>query len=144
MRQEEQLKDKYGTDPGFRVPDGYFEELNLKIMSSLPPYQEAPKVVELSRWQRIKPYVYLAAMFAGIWLMMKVFHTVSTAGDLNLDNPPAAIARAMADYGEETLPYYPIASEYALEEEVSENYENIEEFQSDFGYELKPEYADIR
>lgn len=143
MRQEEQLKDKYGTDPGFKVPDGYFEDLNLKIMASLPSYPEAPKEVVLSRWQRVKPYVYLAAMFAGIWMMMKVFHTVSTSGSLSLDNPPAAIAQAMADYNEETLPYYSPANEYAIEEEVSENYDSIEEFQLDFGYELKPEYASI-
>ena len=95
MRHEDQLKDKYGTDPGFRVPDGYFEELNLKIMETLPPYPEAPRKVELSLWQKVKPYVYLAAMFAGIWLMMKVFHTVTTSESLNLDNPPAALAKVV-------------------------------------------------
>lgn len=143
MRHEEQLKDKYGTDPGFRVPDGYFEDLNLKIMESLPPYPEAPRVVDMSLWQRVKPYVYLAAMFAGIWIMMKVFHTVSNSDSLNLDNPPAAIAQAMAAQDEDGFTYYSPATDYALEEEMIQTYGTIEEFEADFGYNFKPEYANI-
>ncbi|MDE6770403.1 MAG: hypothetical protein K2J78_11835, partial [Muribaculaceae bacterium] len=138
MRHEDQLKDKYGTDPGLRVPDGYFEELNLKIMESLPAYPEAPRTVDMSLWQKIKPYVYLAAMFAGIWMMMKVFHTVSTSESLNLDNPPAAIAQAMATATDEALPYFTTANDYALEEEMTQTYSSIEEFEADFGYDFKP------
>ncbi|MDE5881814.1 MAG: hypothetical protein K2H60_08800 [Muribaculaceae bacterium] len=143
MRHEDQLKDKYGTDPGLRVPDGYFEELNLKIMESLPAYPEAPRTVDMSLWQKIKPYVYLAAMFAGIWMMMKVFHTVSTSESLNLDNPPAAIAQAMATATDEALPYFTTANDYALEEEMTQTYSSIEEFEADFGYDFKPQYASL-
>lgn len=143
MRHEDQLKDKYGTDPGFRVPDGYFEELNLKIMESLPAYPEAPRRVDMSLWQKVKPYVYLAAMFAGIWMMMKVFHTVSTSESLNLDNPPAAIAQAMASATDEALPYFTTANDYALEEEMTQTYSSIEEFEADFGYDFKPQYASL-
>ncbi|MDE6337024.1 MAG: hypothetical protein K2J63_05235 [Muribaculaceae bacterium] len=143
MRHEDQLKDKYGTDPGFRVPDGYFEELNLKIMESLPAYPEAPRRVDMSLWQKVKPYVYLAAMFAGIWMMMKVFHTVSTSESLNLDNPPAAIAQAMATATDEALPYFTTANDYALEEEMTQAYSSIEEFEADFGYDFKPQYASL-
>lgn len=141
MRQEDQLKDKYGTDPGFRVPDGYFEELNLKIMESLPPYPEVERKVDLSLWQRVKPYVYMAAMFAGIWLMMKMFHTATTSETLNLDNPPAALAQVIEASSEEALPYYSPASDYALEEEMTQAYSSIEEFEADFGYDFKPQYA---
>ena len=143
MRHEDQLKDKYGTDPGFRVPDGYFEELNLKIMESLPAYPEAPRRVDMSLWQKVKPYVYLAAMFAGIWMMMKVFHTVSSSESLNLDNPPAAIAQAMATATDEALPYFTTANDYALEEEMTQAYSSIEEFEADFGYDFKPQYASL-
>lgn len=145
MRHEELLKDKYGTDPGFRVPDGYFEELNLKIMEALPAYPEAPRKVELSLWQKVKPYVYLAAMFAGIWLMMKVFHTVTTADSLNLDNPPAALAKAVASEPDENLHFFTPSStsDYQLEEEMTETYGSIEEFEADFGYKFKPQYASL-
>lgn len=143
MREENQLKEKYGTTTGFTVPENYFEELNSKILSSLPPYKEAPKHVELSRWQRFKPYLYLAAMFCGIWLMMKVFHNVSSGDRLSLDNPPAAIVQLIDD-GEYDYDYYldmPEETDYYIEDEVSENYDSIEEFENDFGYSLKPEYA---
>ena len=143
MRQEDQLKEKYGTDPGFRVPDGYFEELNLKIMESLPAYPEAPRTVDMSLWQRVKPYVYLAAMFAGIWMMMKVFHTATTSETLNLDNPPAALAQAAADGSDEIMHFFSPASDYALEEEMTQTYGSIEEFQADFGYDFKPQYASL-
>ncbi len=143
MRQEDQLKEKYGTDPGFRVPDGYFDDLNARIAASLPAYPEAPKATDMSVWQRIKPYVYMAAMFAGIWLMMQVFHNVTSSESLSLDNPPAAIAQALEFDQEEIYPYFTIANDYELEEEVSANYDSIEEFEQDFGYNLKPEFATI-
>ncbi len=143
MRHEDQLKERYGSDHGMSVPEGYFEQLELKIMEQLPPYKEAERKVDLSLWQKVKPYVYLAAMFAGIWLMMKVFHTVSSTQSLNLDNPPAAIASAMALDNEEIMPYFTTANDMQLEEEMSETYSTIEDFAADFGYEFEPEYASI-
>lgn len=143
MHQEEILREKYGNETGFRVPDGYFEELNAKILSGLPPYKEAPKSVSLSMWQRVKPYVYLAAMFAGIWVMMKVFHGVTTADRLTLDNPPAAIVQALeSDYYDELMLYSP-TPDFELEEEVSSHYQTMEDFEKDFGYELLPEYDTV-
>lgn len=145
MRQEDRLIEKYGRDPGFKVPDGYFEELNAKIMRDLPPYKEAPKRVDLTLWQRVKPYVYLAAMFAGIWLMMNVFHRVSGSGDLSLENPPAAIAAAMESADEDFfMPGYAGEDDYMLEREVSASYDSIDEFEEDFGYEFKPEFATMK
>ncbi len=99
MRQEDILKEKYGTDAGFRVPDGYFDNLNSAIMSKLPDYPEVEHVAPLSVWQRVKPYVYLAAMFAGIWCTMKMVTMIQSAPagtEVSLDNPPAMIAQAMS------------------------------------------------
>ena len=146
MPQEEILKSKYGTDTGYRVPEGYFDELNSKILADLPPYKMAPKTVPMSMWQRVKPYVYLAAMFAGIWMMMKVFHTVSTADRLTLDNPPEAIAQMMDADSFDDMFFYSLSdavSDLRLEEEVSENYDSMEDFEADFGYQLRPEYRSM-
>ena len=101
MRQEDILKEKYGTDAGFRVPDGYFDNLNSAIMSKLPDYPEVERVAPLSVWQRVKPYVYLAAMFAGIWCTMKMVTMIQSAPagtEVSLDNPPAMIAQAMSSF----------------------------------------------
>ncbi|MDE5887548.1 MAG: hypothetical protein K2J48_11275 [Muribaculaceae bacterium] len=132
MRHEDILKEKYGTDPGFRVPDGYFEKLQKEIMDSLPAYPETPRHVPVGLWQRVKPYVYLAAMFAGIWLMMKVFVNVSNSSTLSLDNPPEAIVQVLGSDTHDYDIYYPSESDIILEEEVSSDYESIEEFKEDF------------
>lgn len=145
MRQEDQLKKKYGTDSGFRVPDGYFEELNVRIMSRLPEYPEASGNVDLSVWQRVKPYLYLAAMFAGIWLMMNLFnHVASSSASLNLENPPEALVQLIEDVGSDMLPVSYMESDYDLENEVSGNYDSFDDFESDFGYQLNPEYSDLK
>lgn len=145
MRQEDKLKEKYGQESGFQVPEGYFEELNSRILSNLPAYPEAPKSVNLSAWQRVKPYLYLAAMFAGIWLMMNLFHRVSSSvGIFSLDNPPEALVQLIEDEGYETLPEFLPDTDYELEREVSGNYDSFDEFETDFGYELSPEYSSLK
>lgn len=142
MRQEDILKEKFGVDPGFKVPEGYFADLNKNILNNLPPYKLVPEETRISTWQRYKPYFYLAAMFGGIWLMMKVFHEFSGASQLNLDNPPQAIVQLIEDgqypeyYGS-----YNDEPEFILEEEVISEYDSIEDFENDFGYSLKPEYS---
>lgn len=142
MGKEEKLKEKYGTDTGFKVPEGYFESLNARIMADLPAYPEAPRQVELSRWQRLKPYVYLAAMFAGIWLMMNMFNHLSGGfGTVNLDNPPEQIAYAMADYSSDTYGHNVALKSYELESEITDTYSSMSDFEKDFGYDFRPEYA---
>ncbi len=59
---------------GMKVPEGYFDSFAERMMAQLPA--EEPQVVELPRrglWATVRPYVYMAAMFAGIWLMMNMF-----------------------------------------------------------------------
>ena len=142
MKSEDIIKDKYGKNPGFKVPENYFHDLEMQIMESLPPYPQTIRTIERSRWQRIKPYVYLAAMFCGIWLMMKVFHSVTQPMYTSLDNPPEALGQLLdSDSDDEVLQLsYPV-SDYEMEEEISENYDSIEDFERDFGYTLSPEYA---
>lgn len=145
MKQEDLLKDKYGKDTGFRVPDGYFKELESRILDNLPPQKVVPEKLSTSRWDRMKPYLYLAAMFCGIWLMMKVFHNVSDTGRLTLDNPPAALVHLVDDDNFDTIFDTDGGEpEYILEEEVSESYDSFEEFQEDFGYSLSPQYSQIK
>ena len=65
------LKDLSKVDP-FKVPEGYFENFTNGIMSQLPEVdQEESTSVNL--WHRVRPWVYMAAMFIGIALMIRVF-----------------------------------------------------------------------
>ncbi len=61
------LEDICGKDNPFSVPDGYFEHFTQQLMDKLPEKKisiEAPHHITI--WQRIKPWLYMAAMFCGI------------------------------------------------------------------------------
>lgn len=71
-KEDSKILDKLGKDPGFTVPENYFENFASGLMDSLPEV----KISEEEKptfWVRIRPFVYMAAMFAGIWLMMNIF-----------------------------------------------------------------------
>lgn len=64
--------DQIAKKRSFKTPEGYFDNLTERIMNQLPEQQtEEPKVINL--WERIKPWVYMAAMFAGMALIIKIF-----------------------------------------------------------------------
>lgn len=81
------------TDPqsGFRLPDGYFDTLTKRVMDRLPsdeaslstaPQSENPSPMEatpaalqpeeITLWQRVRPWIYLAALFAGAAFIIRV------------------------------------------------------------------------
>lgn len=76
MKEELDILSKLGKDSGFKVPENYFADFNKKMMESLPEPALTPQV-KPSLWVRVRPYVYMAAMFAGIWCMMHVFNDMS-------------------------------------------------------------------
>ncbi len=140
MSAEQNILDKAGRDTGFKVPDGYFDQLYAAMPDKLPERTPAPEV-KLSTWQRLKPYVYLAAMFAGIWCMMQMFHMMSST-DVSLEAPPADVMAALSQQPEsfeEMIPDYGI-TDFELEQEISEDYSSIEELSEDLGVTLEPQY----
>ncbi len=85
---------------GRSVPEGYFAEFNRRMADMLPdrPELERPDEYYCAQrrtfWQKVRPYVYMAAMFAGIWLMLQMFNMMGNAGKLEPmeDNPVLAEA----------------------------------------------------
>ena len=78
MKEDLDILSKLGKDSGFKVPENYFSDFNKQMMESLPKPNLTPQV-KPSLWVRVRPYVYMAAMFAGIWCMMRVFNDMSGA-----------------------------------------------------------------
>ncbi len=148
MNEDKYLKDKFGNESPWLVPDDYFDNLPERIVASLPAEDPEPAVTfsDLSRWQKIKPYVYLAAMFAGIWLMVNMFTRVSGLETLSLDNPPENIAMIMAEHDPSDLINASVSSlsDIDLEMEVGSEYDSFDDFKADFNYQLKPEYVDMK
>lgn len=63
--------DKFKGDNPFKTPDGYMEGLNDLIMSQLP-VKESKKAIQITFAQRVRPWLYLAAVFAGLGLFFKM------------------------------------------------------------------------
>lgn len=72
---------------GIKAPEGYFEGLTERLQASLPERPELEAAVAAAAaptpprglWATVRPYVYMAAMFAGVWCMLKMFTTVVPA-----------------------------------------------------------------
>ena len=73
MKEEDNILKRVGKENPFRVPDGYFEHLTSKVMDSLPEKEVTVLLQrEPTRWERIKPWLYMAAMFAGAALILRI------------------------------------------------------------------------
>lgn len=81
---------------GLTVPDKFFEDFAVKMAGQLPFREELDvpvarqKAPKNSTWMRVRPYVYMAAMFAGAWCLIKMFSLMSPAtDDVSIDNYPS-------------------------------------------------------
>ncbi len=104
MKENNDILKTIARRDGTTVPDGYFDSFARRMAEALPerPELAAMNAVAAPRtlWGRVRPYVYMAAMFAGVWCMLKMFTTV--AGDSRLapmeKNPVMAEALASDDF----------------------------------------------
>ena len=86
MKEDTDILKTIGRRDGMTVPDGYFADFAARMASQLPerPELAAMAVASAPRtfWWRVRPYVYMAAMFAGVWCMLKMFTTVVGSHEL--------------------------------------------------------------
>ena len=87
------ILNKSGKDPGFKVPENYFDDFNKRMAEMLPDVEITPVDIKPTMWQRVKPFAYLAAMFAGVWCMMSVFSHFSNSSNLGV----GAVAEKLQD-----------------------------------------------
>lgn len=81
-KEESHLLDSLGKQPGFKVPENFFENFNTRLAESLPEVTITETARPTSWWVKARPYLYLAATFAGVWCMMQVFtHLSNTNAD---------------------------------------------------------------
>ena len=71
-KEETDLLKRCGTENPFTVPEGYFERFTEQLMEKLPE-REAQPAPKLTLWTRVKPWVYMAAMFCGLMLSVRMF-----------------------------------------------------------------------
>lgn len=94
MKEEDNILKKVGKENAFRVPDGYFDNLTSEVMSRLPE-KETPVFIkrEPTKWEKIKPWLYMTAMFAGAALIIRVASAdrVPAADTIAMDDPETEI-----------------------------------------------------
>lgn len=111
--------DNINRKSGMSVPDGYFDSFPDKMMKRLPeslPFVEEPVTI----WDKVKPWMYMAAMFAGIALMFKVF-TWNSGSSENMAEMNENLIELTSDEAE-ALFFYDNVNDYSLYEYISENY----------------------
>ena len=82
MEKENIKLDELMNRQPFRVPEGYFEGFTADIMSRLPE-KTVPKVKTISLYDRVKPWLYMAALFAGAIILFNIFSGKNATQDTN-------------------------------------------------------------
>lgn len=132
MNKKENTLDRLKGKQPFRVPDGYMEGLTNRIMESLPepPVMEAESV---SLVERIRPLLYLAAVFAGMGLFFKAIIGVDSAREDTLSDtllvrsevPSASLEAIESEAAQEEADYLEYIEEryanYLLRESLAES-----------------------
>ena len=132
MNKKENTLDRLKGKQPFRVPDGYMEGLTNRIMESLPepPVMEAESV---SLVERIRPWLYLAAVFAGMGLFFKAIIGVNSAREDTLSDtllvrsevPSASLEAIESEAAQEEADYLEYIEEryanYLLRESLAES-----------------------
>lgn len=101
MKEDSNILKTIARNDGLKAPEGYFGDFAARMAAALP---ERPELAAMgvaapprTLWGRVRPYVYMAAMFAGVWCMLKMFTTVAGTGKLGPMESNPVIAAAFAD-----------------------------------------------
>ena len=111
---------KVDHNDGLRTPDGYFDTFAARMEVRLPRLEMeregagASHVLHRSVWQRIRPYVYMAAMFMGVWCMMQMFTLIHQSASADPVTQSPALATALGN--EQFVGEYLISAGGALDD----------------------------
>lgn len=109
--EEEEIIKKCGKGNPFRVPEGYFENFTQEMMDLLPEQTEQPLTLKVTLWERVKPLLYLAAMFAGMMLCVRY---LVIGEEQNQELPTATFSETFSDQEIETIVNYTMMDDYTL------------------------------
>lgn len=97
MEKNPDILSKIARHDGITVPDAYFDSLADRIGRRLPAPADGAPAPRRSLWTAIRPYVYMAAMFAGVWCMLKMFTIMAGNTDLSAMDSNPVLAEAFAN-----------------------------------------------
>lgn len=110
--EEEEIIRKCGKEPPFQVPKGYFENFTQEMMDLLPEEEtEQPIRLNVTLWDRVKPLLYLAAMFAGMMLCVRY---MVMGDEQKQELPSTTVSETFSDQEIETIVNYTMMDDYTL------------------------------
>ena len=111
--------DKFKGDNPFKTPQGYMDGLNDLIMSQLP-VKESKKAIQITFAQRVRPWLYLAAVFAGLGLFFKAVIGPDFIGKQNTSDS----LYVQSSVSEGTMSALSSAEDKEFQEYIENNYAN--------------------
>lgn len=66
-REEKYLRQRFGSESPFLVPEDYFKDFSAKMMEQLPETTARTVTMHTSRWRNWRPYVAAASVCAVIF-----------------------------------------------------------------------------
>jgi hypothetical protein len=89
MKEEGEVLKRIGTSNHFTTPEGYFENLTSQVMDKLSDTQREPVKMRMpTKWDPIKPWLYMTAMFIGAAVIIRIASWQNTL----VDNDNASIS----------------------------------------------------
>lgn len=124
MKKEQEIKASEATRKAFKIPDNYFEQLNESVMSNLPDSEPVFEHETTTLWTRIRPVIYMAAMFMSIIFSVKLFignkPDNSAQNDYNITQVNDKVItdtlyeESMTDYTVASMDDYTLVESYAM------------------------------
>lgn len=109
MKDDKNILDKVDRKSGMTTPDNYFADFAEKMIQSLPEKKEPIITQPVTTWQRIRPFVYLVAMFAGVWCMVKMVNLITS-------NPTSGFSQSTEQIVAEAIQDESFIEEYCYED----------------------------
>ncbi|MGL5895169.1 MAG: hypothetical protein ACRCZM_11245 [Bacteroidales bacterium] len=81
MKSLDDLKQEIGKNGGFDVPNDYFENFSQNLMTKIPESTPLSNRPRTTLFEKMKPSLYMAAMFAAIILTLKLFIPKGSSSD---------------------------------------------------------------
>lgn len=130
MKNKENNLDQFKGENPFKVPEGYFDNLTTQIMSQLPEQQDLKEPAKtVTMMDRVRPWLYMAAVFAGLFLFFKAIVGITHSGNTTQQGQESLLVHTevstdnLYDEDEEYLEYlenqyanYILAEEWAFSE----------------------------
>ncbi len=122
METKKQTLADIGNKVPFKVPENYFSQLTETIMANLPE-KEAPVVRNVTMWEKSKTWLYMAAMFLGLFFTIKVLTTSTQTRPT--ENNTASNSISQQDYWSDVQISEEEFFEYIETQFVDENYYDL-------------------